>query len=122
MIVKEDIPGKDSHVMILLGSYLYHVNPVVKILYAKNEVEMQAISTQVSSLQQVNQYIGGWIMAFGDKRVVFIMMPNMGVALKNIPDDVAKLKQQKDVTEGRYLKEYNMHHRYEYNVVIYHVC
>jgi hypothetical protein len=122
MKVKEAIPGQNSHVMILLGSYLHHVNPVVKILYAKNEVEMQAIYTQVSSLQQVDQYLSGWIMAFGDKRVMFIMMSNMGVALKNTPDDIEKLKQQNDVTRGRYLKDYNMHHRYEYNVVIHHVC
>ena len=59
MIVKEDIPGKDSHVMILLGSYLYHVNPVVKILYAKNEVEMQAIYIEISSLRQAKPWMAG---------------------------------------------------------------
>lgn len=122
---RDVISTRTGHVVKLTGMYLKEINPVVKIIYAnpENGIEMQAIYNQISNLRQVEQYVGGWLMPLTDTRVaVFIMMPNMGEALKDTPDDQKKYKEQKAAAIKNYRGKYNMNHQYEYNVGIRHVC
>ena len=110
----EVIHTQTGHVMELSGEYLKKKNPVVKVIYAKNEVEMQAIYIEISSLRQAKQYMDGWFMALEDKRVVvFIMMPNKG--------EDEKYKQQKGDTMEYYLAKYQIYSQYESNSMIHHV-
>lgn len=107
----ETIPN--GHVK-LYGNYLKITNPVVKIIYTKNEIEMQSTYARIASLEHC---IAGWFMPLKDERVVlFLMMPDMGVAL------LKDTSQQKGDTIEYYLDKHQIYHPYENNVAIHHVC
>ncbi len=122
MEVAETVHSKNSEVRMLKGNYMGNENPVLKVYRSQSDSEMKKeISTEVTNLKQVQQYIaGGFVRTVERKNDVYILLKSMGVALdpKNA-EDRAKHENLKESTRAEYKHKYSMLHLYAYSVIIH---